>query len=161
KTEKTEKVNNSIQEEAEEMETTKDVITKQLAEMNTKLSNVMTKDDGSLRTIIKEVFQQMKDAFLASVNKRIEILEGRLFERHQDNENLNKTVNSLNKTVTNLNGTIDGLKTQVTGKQKEIDDQKAENKRLTEQVATLTLNTEAKMNELEQYSRKTILESVV
>ena len=36
-------------------------ITRQLTEINKKLSNVITKGDGTLREMIKEVFQQMKD----------------------------------------------------------------------------------------------------
>ena len=55
-------------------------ITRQLTEINKKLSNVITKGDGTLREMIKEVFQQMKDEFLRSVSHRIDILEGKLFE---------------------------------------------------------------------------------
>ena len=129
-------------------------ISRQLTEINKKLANVMTKDDGSLRNLIKEVFQQMKDEFLDSAYKRIEILEGRLFERDEESDKMKKKVNDLDKTVNDLKKTADGLKKQVTDKQVELNEQKEENKKLTEKLETLTVNSEAKMNDLEQYTRK-------
>ena len=138
----------------EKEESYKSDVSKQLADINKKLSNVLTKDDGFLRTLIKEIFQQLKDDFLHSVNNRIEILEGRLFERDQENDNLSKTVKGLNTTVENLNKTIDNLKKQTENKQKEITEQKAENEKLSKEIETLKQNTGAKINDLEQYSRK-------
>lgn len=61
---------------------------------------VLTKDDGLLRGMIKDIFQQMKDEFLHSVTNIIEILKGRLFERDQENERLNKEINSLQTDLT-------------------------------------------------------------
>ena len=42
-------------------------INRQLSDINKKLSNVITRDDGFLRGLIREIFQQMKDEFLNSV----------------------------------------------------------------------------------------------
>lgn len=129
-------------------------IGRQLSEINKKLSNVMTKDDGSLRKIIREVFQQMKEEFLASATNRIEILEGSVFERDQEIDTMNKQVEDLNKTTTDLKNTVSGLQKQVTDKQAEINAQKAANEKLNEQLETLNVNTETKINDIEQYSRK-------
>ena len=74
-------------------------VSKQLEEINKKLSNVLQKDDGFLRILIKELFQQMKDEFLRSVYKRIEILEGRLFEKDQDNDKLLGSIDVLKKQI--------------------------------------------------------------
>ena len=103
-------------EEAETEDPYKMDIGKQLADINKKLSNVLTKDDGVMRTLIKEIFQQLMDDFLHSVNNRIEILEGRLFERDQENDELNKTVKDLNTTVEGLNKSIESLKKQTESK---------------------------------------------
>ena len=116
-------------------------LVKQLEEINRKLSNVLRKDDGFLRDLIKEMFQQMKEEFLGSVNKRIEILEGRLFEKDQDNDNLLKDIEKLN--------------TQIEEKNLKIEEQKTENKKLSDQIETVNLNMSAKLNEMEQYNRKT------
>ena len=56
-------------------------LVKQLEEINRKLSNVLRKDDDFLRDLINEMFQQMKEEFLGSVYKRIEILEGDCLRR--------------------------------------------------------------------------------
>ena len=109
-------------------------------EINKKLSNVLWKDDGFPRDIIKEIFQQMKDEFLLSVYKRIEILEGRLFEKDQDNYN--------------FLGSIDQLKQQIEENNSKIEEQKVENQKLREQIEKTNQNFESKMNDMEQYSRK-------
>ena len=114
---------------------------KQLEEINKKLSNVLRKDDGFLRELIKEMFQQMKEEFLGSVYKRIELLEGRLFEKDQDNDRLLKD--------------IDELKKRIEKKDLKIEEQKTENKKLSDQIETVNLNMSAKLNEMEQYNRKT------
>ena len=118
-------------------------VSKQLEEINKKLSNVLRKDDGFLRDLIKEVFQQMKDEFLLSVYKQIEILEGRLFEKDQDNDK--------------LLGSIDQLKQQIEEKNSKIEEQKAENQKLREQIEKTNMNFESKMNDMGQYSRKNSL----
>ena len=102
---------------------------------------MLWKDDGFLRDLIKEVFKQMKDEFLLSVYKRIEILEGRLFEKDQDNDK--------------LLGSIDQLKQKIEQKNSKIEEQKVENQKLREQIEKSSMSQfESKMNDMEQYSRK-------
>ena len=115
-------------------------LVKQLEEIKGKLSNVLRKDVDVLRDLIKEMFQQMKEEFLGSVYKRIEILEGRLFEKDQDNDRLLKDIEKLN--------------TQIEEKDLKIEEQKTENKKLRDQIETVNLNMSAKLNEMEQYNRK-------
>lgn len=53
---------------------------------------MVSKEDGSLRSIVKEVFAQMKEEFLKSVSHRIDILEGKLYEKESENGNLRTEV---------------------------------------------------------------------
>lgn len=106
---------------------------KQLSEINKKLSNVVTKDDGFLRELIRDIFQQMKDEFLKSVSHRIDILEGKLFEKDQENENLKKEIHDLNQS---------------------LDQQKSENEKLVDQIQKVNDVAEEKINDLEQYGRR-------
>lgn len=108
-------------------------LTRQLSEINNKLSNVISKDDGFLREMIKDIFQQMKDEFLKSVSHRIDILEGKLFEKEEEN---------------------DKLKKEITGLNKEIESQKTENTKLSEQIEKNNETAEGKINDLEQYGRR-------
>ena len=115
-------------------------ITRQLTEINKKLSNVITKGDGTLREMIKEVFQQMKDEFLHSVSHRIDILEGKLFEKEKENDSLKKTISK--------------LQTEIDNRKTEIEDQKAENSKLQAQIEKSAETANGKINDLEQYGRR-------
>ena len=108
-------------------------INRQLSDINKKLSNVITRDDGFLRGLIREIFQQMKDEFLNSVTHRIELLEGTIFEKNQENDNLKKEINNLNK---------------------DLENQKAENEKLVDQIKKVNDTAEDRINELEQYGRQ-------
>ena len=115
-------------------------ITRQLTEINKKLSNVITKGDGTLRDMIKEVLQQMKDEFLHSVSHRIDILEDKLFEKDKENDSLKKTISK--------------LQTEIDNRKTEIEDQKAENSKLQAQIEKSAETANGKINDLEQYGRR-------
>ena len=115
-------------------------ISKQLSEINKKLSNVITKEDGTLRDMIKEVFQQMKDEFLHSVSHRIDILEGKLFEKDKENDSLKETIKK--------------LETEIESRKTEIEEQKAENSKLQTQIEKNAEIASGKINDLEQYGRR-------
>ena len=108
-------------------------INKQLADINMKLSNVITRDDGFLRGLIREIFQQMKDEFLNSVSHRIELLEGTIFEKNEENDKLKEEIEKLN---TNL------------------ENQKTENEKLVDEIKKVNDMAEDKINDLEQYGRR-------
>ncbi|KAH3859813.1 hypothetical protein DPMN_102636 [Dreissena polymorpha] len=55
---------------------------------NKKLENVLVKDDGSLQGAIKESLMEIKEDLLKPVIKSVEILEGRLFEKEQEEDKL-------------------------------------------------------------------------
>ena len=77
---------------------------------------------------------------LNSVYNRLEILEGQLFERDEENDKLQKSIADLTETV---------------DKQKElIKEQKAENQKLKDEIESANVEMESKLNGLEQYSRK-------
>ena len=63
-------------------------LNKQLQEINKKLSNVITKDDDSIKNMIRETFLLMKTEFLKSVSHRIDIFEGKLFDKEEGNSKL-------------------------------------------------------------------------
>ena len=71
----------------------------------------------------------MKDDFLLSVYKRIEILVvGRLLEKDQDNDT--------------LLGSIGWLKQQIDEKNSKIEERNVENKKLRDQIKNVNLNFE-------------------
>ncbi|KAH3847747.1 hypothetical protein DPMN_090078 [Dreissena polymorpha] len=102
-------------------------IEKRLKEISSKLSNVLTKDDSLIiKNIIRETLEELKEKLLGSVMKRIEIIEGNMFEQA-------KEVESLKQQIEEKNLEIDLLK------QKEQSSEKAHG---------------ASLNDLEQYGRR-------
>ena len=67
--------------------------------------------------------------FLQSVSHRIELLEGKLFEKDEENDKLKKEITTLTKN---------------------LEDQKAENQKLVDQIQTVNDSAEAIINDLEQ-----------
>ena len=104
----------------------------QLKKINTKLNNVLTKDDTSFITqIIKETVNELKETLLASLLHEIETVESDLHNVAKENE-------SLKQEVTKLKKTIDA--------NEEIHIKNSQNKTI--------LKVDEKLNEQEQYSRK-------
>ena len=83
------------------------VIKKQLDEISAKLSKVLTKDDTSfIKDIIKETVEQLKEKLLGSVLKRLEILEGTVFEQKSDIEFLKTEIQSKDTQIEKLKSEI-------------------------------------------------------
>lgn len=108
-------------------------IQKQLKQINEKLTNVITKNDGSVRDIIKEVIEQMKDELFKSVSKQIEVLESRLFDKEIENDNLKKQLEHMDIQ----------LKNNIT-----------ENEQLRDELNITKQKAERDSNIHEQYSRR-------
>ncbi|KAH3724308.1 hypothetical protein DPMN_050124 [Dreissena polymorpha] len=66
-------------------------ISRQLIEINSKLSNVLMKDDSCLENMIEKIVGQMKNSLL----HRIALLESKLFDRESENKNLKKEIDKL------------------------------------------------------------------
>lgn len=49
---------------------------------------MIEKNDGSLRTMIKETISVMKEGLLESVIDRIELLDSKIFDKEHENDNL-------------------------------------------------------------------------
>lgn len=117
-------------EKASEME-------KELLEIKALLGNIMTKNDETLRSTIRETMIEMKDDILKSLTNRIEIVEGDLHSRAKEIEGLQKEVASLKVTC---------------------EEQKTENKSLRTEIETKVEKNEKliqqNVNELEQYERR-------
>jgi molecular chaperone GrpE (heat shock protein) len=77
-------VKKSEKHEHKESEMTLQTIKQELSQINKKLANVMQKYDGSIRTMIKETIAEMKEELLKAVDKRLDILESRLFDKEVD-----------------------------------------------------------------------------
>ena len=105
----------------------------QLKLINEKLSNVLTKDDSNLKAMIKEIIKQMKEELIASVAHKIDVLEGRIFEKEEENENLKSDIETLNK---------------------QIEEQNEDYKTLERSIDESNKKTDEKINNLEQYGRR-------
>ena len=128
----------TIKEKASKVQTSKtekenDTIAAQLKELILKMSNVLTKDDKSLKTMIKGIFKDMKEDFLKSVFHRIELLESKIYEKDQENDKLKEHIQKLNE---------------------KIEAQEAENISLKKETEQTNVKVNGKINDLEQYGRR-------
>ncbi|KAH3692228.1 hypothetical protein DPMN_191584 [Dreissena polymorpha] len=103
-------------------------ISKQLREINVKLSKVMLKDDSSLENMIETIVGKMKNSLL----HRIELLEHKLFDKETENDNLKKDIDNL---------------------QKELVFEKEEKKQILLELTKEKESNKENLNDLEQYSR--------
>ena len=98
-------------------------IDKSLSEINTKLNNVLTKDDQSfLKTIIKDTILEMKNDLLASVTHTIETMEGEIHEMALENQQLKQEIKLLKITVNDKDEETDNIKQTMT---KQIEHEKS------------------------------------
>ncbi|KAH3818019.1 hypothetical protein DPMN_119606 [Dreissena polymorpha] len=85
-------------------EQTETPIEKRLDEISAKLSNMLTKNDTSLiKTIIKDTMDEIKEKFLGSLLRKLEVMEGCDFE--SENE-----IDALKRTIKEQRSEIDALK---------------------------------------------------
>ena len=71
-----------------------------LQEINTKLNNVLTKNDNHfIKQIIKDTVNELKESLLESVVKRIEIVKGELHDKVIENDTLKKEVQLLSNSL--------------------------------------------------------------
>lgn len=115
-----------------ENEKTMKSIQLELNQINKKLENVMTKDDGSLRETIKCMIKQMKDELLQSVEHKIEVLESKLFNKEKDNDQLKEQIKKLNI---------------------KLETKTEENERMKWNLEKVENDTTEWLNNIEQYSR--------
>ena len=121
---------------SEAQETSKEM-EKELHEIKALLGNIMTKNDETLKSTIRETMLEMKDDILKSLTNRLEVVEGDLHSRAKEIETLQKDVATL-KTA--------------------CEEQKEENKTLRKEIDLKVAKNESlikqNMNELEQYQRR-------
>lgn len=101
--------------------------------MNSRLDNVMMKDDGSLRETIKDLLVKMKDDLLQSVIRNIEVIEGKLFDKEKECDELKQNMSKL---------------------QIEIESQKDQCKVLQRELSKSENLRKKSANDIEQYSRR-------
>ena len=105
----------------------------QLKQINKKLSNVLTKDDNSIKDLIRETLKTMKNDFLESVSHRIDILEGKLFEKEEENTQLKEKIEQL---------------------EKENEKIKSEQNKANDVILNDQTKLKGELNNLEQYGRR-------
>ena len=110
---------------------------KEIHEIKALLGTIMTKNDETLKSTIRDTMLEMKEDILKSLTNRIEVVEGDLHSRAKEIETLQKDVADL-KTV--------------------CEEQKAENKSLRTEIESKTAKNEKliqqSINDLEQYQRR-------
>ncbi|XP_053373645.1 uncharacterized protein LOC128546645 [Mercenaria mercenaria] len=111
----------------------------ELKQINKKLENVMTKNDETLKTLIKETIQTMKEELLASTEKKVEILEGKLFEKEKE--------------IDKMKTEYDKMKEDISRLSKDMSDQNANIDRYKYEMRDNALKTDEYLNDCEQYSR--------
>ena len=105
---------------------------KELSQINDKLSKVLTKDDPSLKQMIKEVINAMKEDLLNSVEHKIGVLESKLFVKEKEN---------------------DAMKDEIASLKQQIVEQSDENELLKLKLTRVKEDSNEKLNDLEQYGR--------
>lgn len=78
-----------------------------------KLGNVMMKDDTSLKGVMKNILNEMKDDLLRSVNKTFEVIEGKLFDKETEIDKLQKDNKSLQKCFENRTAEVEKLQQEL------------------------------------------------
>ena len=85
-------------------EHTETPLEKRLDEISAKLSHMLTKNDTSfIKTIIKDTLEEIKEKFLGSVLKKLEVMEGSVFESKNE-------IDALKRTIKEQRSEIDALK---------------------------------------------------
>lgn len=70
-----------------------------LVDMNTKLENLFSGKDSRFKQMIVDIINQTKNEFLKSIENKIDILEGKLFEKEKENDKLKEKVTILEKQI--------------------------------------------------------------
>ena len=105
-----------------------------LEEINNKLNNVLKKTDTQfIKRIIQDTVNELKDSLLASVVKRIEIVEGELHDKQLENDSLKEKLGKMNK---------------------KLEEKGEENKKIKADQVNEKLRLNKIINNHEQYSRK-------
>lgn len=111
-----------------------EILEKKLDLINEKLCNVITKSDISLiREIVKDTINEMKDQFLSSIVKKIEVIEGSVHDRAIEIQRINEEMKS---------------------KKKEIDELHERTNYIRDKIRQEAEEHEKITNDMEQYSRR-------
>ncbi|KAH3812801.1 hypothetical protein DPMN_141240 [Dreissena polymorpha] len=73
-----------------------------MKKMDSRLEGTIKKGDGTIRETIKDLLLEMKEELLKSMVNRIEVLEGKLFERDMENDKLRTREETLEKSITDI-----------------------------------------------------------
>ena len=101
--------------------------------INKKLENCMEKGDISIKSMINEMVDKMKESILNSLVQNIEVIEGKLFDREQSCDKMAEKVRAL---------------------ERKIDEQRQMNEELERKLNGMKEDRTKYENEAEQYSRR-------
>ena len=111
----------------ENIKAEKDSMAEKIDQINSKLNNMLTKDDTKfIKLIITETLEEMREKIIGTVVKRVEIIESELHTKADENDKLKEVINQC----------------------------KTENTLLKEQLQNETAKRTEQVNEMEQYSRR-------
>ncbi|KAH3718666.1 hypothetical protein DPMN_061472 [Dreissena polymorpha] len=103
-----------------------------ISKMNEIVKNIVERDEKRLKDIVNELFEKVKQDFVKSLTKQLEVLESRIFDKEVENDKLKKEI----KTLTS-----------------EVNHQTEENDKLKNKIANYDNNRGNMENESNQYSR--------
>lgn len=107
-------------------------VDRSIEEINTKIKQLIEKDDTRMRETMKELLSGIKDEIVKTLSKQIEVLESRIFEREVENDKLKIEIKDLNK---------------------KLSDQEEINSKLTDSINKNETERRKIENEANQYSR--------
>jgi hypothetical protein len=96
--------------EQEQMKDSLAMIQTQLTEIKGSLTNVLTKNDDSLKFMIKDIIKEMKEELLKTVDYKIDLLESKLFEKDEEINKQNEKIEKLSKRLEEQEADYDTLK---------------------------------------------------
>ena len=111
---------------------------KKIEEINTKLSEMLTKKDQSfIKQILVDTLDEMKDKIIESVLHRVEVLESEVHEIAIEQTKQKEETQKIKQTIKDENNVL-----------------KEENKKLLKQISEEETNRKYAINDLEQYGRR-------
>ncbi|KAH3874886.1 hypothetical protein DPMN_038141 [Dreissena polymorpha] len=107
-------------------------VDRSVSKMNEKVKDIVERDEERLKNLVTELFEKVKEGFLKSLTKQLEVLESRIFDREVENDKLKNEIKTLKS---------------------EVNHQTEENEKLKSEIGNYDDNRRKVENESNQYSR--------
>lgn len=110
---KTEQKGSEKKTEQDQMKSTLQEIQTQLIQINSTLANVLTKNDETLKSIVKEIVREMKEELFKAIEHRIDLLETKLFDKEEELSKQEVTIKKLQDQIKEQEEQNDNLKFEI------------------------------------------------